>query len=53
MCWRSRPEFYQHAIRQPQGEPAYRYAVDTRHLSEDTLQAFQIGYAPGGWQTSL
>lgn len=44
-------QFYQQALRQPIGEVAYKYATETRHLSEDTLQNFQIGYAPGGWQT--
>ena len=44
-------QFYQNALRQPQGAQAYQYASKARHLSEDTIEAFQIGYAPGGWQT--
>ncbi|MEM9136579.1 MAG: DNA primase [Cyanobacteria bacterium P01_F01_bin.42] len=44
-------QFYQQALRNPGGEEAYRYATEARQLSEDTIQSFQIGYAPGGWQT--
>lgn len=43
--------FYQHALRQPQGETALHYLQDTRRLSEETLQSFQVGYAPEGWET--
>lgn len=43
--------FYEHALRQPLGKYCYDYARDTRHLSEATIQAFQLGYAPAGWQT--
>jgi DNA primase len=43
--------FYQHALRQPQGQQALRYLQVTRHLSEETIQQFQIGYAPVGWET--
>jgi DNA primase len=42
--------FYQHALRQPQGHHALTYVLDKRQLSEETLQQFQIGYAPAGWQ---
>lgn len=43
--------FYEHALRQPQGEAALRYLQHDRHLSEATIQQFQFGYAPAGWQT--
>ncbi|MGG6293481.1 DNA primase [Leptolyngbya sp. AN02str] len=44
-------KFYEHALRQPQGEAALRYLTDKRRLSMETVQQFQMGYAPGGWQT--
>jgi DNA primase len=43
-------KFYEHALLQPSGQHALHY-VRQRGLSDDTLQQFQIGYAPGGWQT--
>lgn len=42
--------FYQHALRQPQGYHALQYVQAARQLSEATIQEFQIGYAPAGWQ---
>lgn len=43
--------FYQHALRQPQGEIALNYLKIERQLSEETIQQFQLGYAPAGWET--
>ena len=43
--------FYQHALRQPQGEVALKYLKTERQLSEETIQQFQLGYAPTGWET--
>ncbi|HEY9605143.1 MAG TPA: DNA primase [Allocoleopsis sp.] len=43
--------FYQHALRQPQGQQALTYLQGNRTLSEETIQQFQIGYAPAGWET--
>jgi DNA primase len=43
--------FYQHALRQPQGEAAFDYLKGERQFSEETIQQFQLGYAPGGWET--
>jgi DNA primase len=40
-----------HALRQPSGHHALTYIQQKRGLSEETLQQFQLGYAPGGWQT--
>jgi DNA primase len=42
--------FYQHALRQPQGEAALNYLKTERQLSEATIQQFKIGYAPAGWE---
>ncbi|NCJ06608.1 DNA primase [Synechococcales cyanobacterium C] len=42
--------FYEHALRQPGGQAALTYATQSRQLSNATLQQFQIGYAPAGWQ---
>ena len=44
-------EFFKHALRQPQGQQALSYLQDTRRLSEETIQQFQLGYAPAGWET--
>lgn len=42
--------FYQHALHQPQGQAALAYVESTRQLSQETIQQFQIGYAPAGWE---
>lgn len=43
--------FYQHALRQPQGQQALEYLQAKRCLSEATIQQFQLGFAPAGWGT--
>jgi DNA primase len=43
--------FYEHALNQAQGEAALTYLRQARRLSEETIQQFQLGYAPAGWQT--
>lgn len=43
--------FYQHALQQPQGRAALDYLQSSRSLTPETIQQFQLGYAPGGWQT--
>ncbi|NEQ95362.1 MAG: DNA primase [Cyanothece sp. SIO2G6] len=43
--------FYQHALQQSQGRVALEYVQSSRHLTTETIQQFQLGYAPGGWQT--
>jgi len=43
--------FYQHALRQSQGEIALNYLLQQRRLREETIQQFQLGYAPAGWET--
>ena len=44
-------QFYKHALRQPQGQQALTYLKVDRCLSEETIQQFQLGYAPAGWET--
>lgn len=44
-------EFFKHALRQPQGQQALTYLQQTRRLSEETIQQFQLGYAPLSWET--
>ncbi|AFZ33203.1 DNA primase [Gloeocapsa sp. PCC 7428] len=44
-------QFYQHALRQPQGETALEYLQSTRKLSLETIQQFGLGYAPTSWET--
>ena len=43
--------FYQHTLRQSQGQLALKYLQANRRLSEETIQQFQLGYAPSGWET--
>jgi DNA primase len=43
--------FYQHTLRQSQGQLALKYLQANRCLSEETIQQFQLGYAPSGWET--
>jgi DNA primase len=43
--------FYEHALRQTDGAAALAYLHHQRGLSDATIQQFQLGFAPGGWQT--
>ncbi|NET40938.1 MAG: DNA primase [Okeania sp. SIO2B3] len=43
--------FYQHALRQSQGKVALEYLKFSRQITEETIQKFQLGYAPNGWET--
>ncbi len=43
--------FYQHALNQPQGAIALNYLKEERAFSDETIQSFQLGYAPAGWET--
>ncbi|MGL5058881.1 MAG: DNA primase [Microcoleus sp.] len=44
-------KFYEHALRQSQGQAALAYLKESRQLDEETIQQFQLGYAPQGWET--
>lgn len=44
-------KFYEHALRQSAGHHALKYLQESRGLSEETIQQFQLGYAPTGWET--
>jgi DNA primase len=43
--------FYQHALNQAQGEQALNYLKIDRAFSDETIQNFQLGYSPAGWET--
>ncbi|AGF51917.1 DNA primase [Synechocystis sp. PCC 6803] len=43
--------FYHHTLFQPQGQEALTYLDQKRCLSSATIQEFQLGYAPAGWET--
>jgi DNA primase len=43
--------FYQHALYQPSGKAALEYLRSQRQLNDETIQKFQLGYAPAGWET--
>ncbi len=44
-------QFYQHTLRQSQGQLARTYLQSQRGLREDTISQFGLGYAPVGWET--
>ncbi|BAU11928.1 hypothetical protein LEP3755_24520 [Leptolyngbya sp. NIES-3755] len=44
-------KFYEHALQQSQGAEALAYLKRDRKLSAATIQQFQLGYAPAGWET--
>jgi DNA primase len=43
--------FYQHALHQAQGEKALHYLKSQRQLQPETIESFQLGYSPEGWET--
>ena len=43
--------FFQHALFSAQGQAALEYLTHKRQLSLETIQTFQLGYAPAGWDT--
>lgn len=43
--------FYQHVLYQPEGETALNYLKTDRHLDDETIQKWGLGYAPAGWET--
>jgi len=45
--------FYQHALYAHQGKAALAYLSEKRQMSKDTIQKFQLGYAPAGWETLM
>jgi len=42
--------FYQHILQQEQGQIALEYLLKERQLTQDTIDTFQLGYAPTGWE---
>ena len=46
-------KFYEHALHQVQGHHALTYLTEKRKFSPAVIQQFQLGYAPGGWDTLL
>ncbi len=44
-------QFYQHTLRQSQGQKAREYLTKIRQFQEETIQQFGLGYAPPGWET--
>ncbi len=43
--------FYQHNLRQKDGENALNYLQNERHLSLANIDQFELGYAPDSWET--
>jgi DNA primase len=43
-------KFYEHALYQSDGQQALAYLRTHRQLTDTTIQHFQLGYAPDGWQ---
>lgn len=45
--------FYQHQLwHTPAGQQALAYLREGRHLSDATIEAFGLGYAPAAWETT-
>lgn len=44
-------QFYVHALYQSSEQQALEYLRSQRQLSEETIQQFQLGYAPASWET--
>ncbi|WP_258556107.1 DNA primase, partial [Fischerella thermalis] len=44
-------QFYQHALRQSQGQIALEYLQQKRRLQDETIVQFNLGYAPAAWET--
>jgi DNA primase len=47
----STAQFYQHALRQTQGQVALEYLQQKRRLQDETIGQFNLGYAPAAWET--
>jgi DNA primase len=45
--------FYQHALYASQGRIALSYLTERRQITKETIQRFQLGYAPAGWETLM
>lgn len=43
--------FFQHALRQNEGKIALDYLKETRKLTQENIQKFELGYAPSSWET--
>ena len=43
--------FFEHALRETLGENALNYLIEKRKLQPETIQKFNLGYAPSGWET--
>ena len=41
--------FYHHALLQSEGEKALKYLLTKRKFKQETIQKFNLGYAPAGW----
>ena len=45
--------FYRHHLSTPAGKFALGYIHEKRHLTDDTIETFGLGYAPDGWDATL
>jgi len=45
--------FYRHHLTTPDGKFALDYIHEQRHLSDDTIETFGLGYAPASWDAAL
>lgn len=41
--------FYQKVLQHPSGKEALKYLTDKRKLTQETIEKFQLGYAPKTW----
>ncbi|MCY3736272.1 MAG: DNA primase [Gemmatimonadaceae bacterium] len=45
-------KYFQYMLRRPEGAAALRY-LHRRGVTDETAEAFRLGYAPGGWTSFL
>ncbi|MDJ0601477.1 MAG: DNA primase [Crocosphaera sp.] len=43
--------FYEHALQETLGKNALNYLIQKRQFKPETIQQFNLGYAPSGWET--
>lgn len=46
-------EFYQKVLKHNIGKEALKYLIEKRGLKKETIEKFQLGYAPNGWDILL
>ena len=45
--------FRYHLLQSEAGKPALAYLLETRKLTKETIESFELGYAPNAWEATL